>query len=60
MGPIIKNVGNRSMEKNSRPVSLLLFEKAVNNRLVDNLKKMWPFFLIFSMVSGLLVQLQIF
>ena len=46
------------------PVSLLsvvskVFEKLVNNRIVDHLKKC-GFFLIFSMVLVLLDQLQIF
>ena len=42
--PVFKNVGERSMAKNYRPVSLLsvvskVFEKLVNNRIVDHLDK---------------------
>ena len=42
--PAFKNVGERSTAKNYRPVSLLsvvskVFEKLVNNRIVDNLEK---------------------
>ena len=42
--PVFKNVGERSTAKNYRPVSLLsvvskVFEKLVNNRLVDHLEK---------------------
>ena len=42
--PILKNAGERSTAKNYHPVSLLLvvskvFEKLVNNRLVDHLQK---------------------
>ena len=42
--PVFKNVGERSTAKNYRPVSLLsvvgkVFEKLVNNRIVDHLKK---------------------
>ena len=41
---VFKNVGERSKAKNYRPVSLLfviskVFEKLVNNRIVDHLKK---------------------
>ena len=62
--PAIKNVGERSTAKNYRPVSLLsvlskVFEKLVNNRIVDHLEKC-GLFLISSMVLGLLNQLQIF
>ena len=44
MVPVLKNVGERSTAKNYRPVSLLsvvskVFEKLVNNRIVDHLKK---------------------
>ena len=58
--PVFKNVGERSTVKNYRPVSLLSvvtkdLEKLVNNRIVD-----LAFLLIFSMVLGLLNQLQIF
>ena len=59
---VFKNVGEKSTAKNYRPVSLLfvvskVFEKLVNNRIVDHLEK---FFLISSMVLGLLDQLLIF
>ena len=42
--PVFKNVGERSTAKNYRPVSLLsvvskVFEKPVNNRIVDHLEK---------------------
>ena len=42
--PVFKNVGERSTAKNHRPVSLLsvvskVFEKLVNNRIVDHLEK---------------------
>ena len=42
--PVLKNVGERSTAKNYRLVSLLsvvskVFEKLVNNRIVDHLKK---------------------
>ena len=42
--PVFKTVGERSTAKNYRPVSLLcavskVFEKLVNNRIVDHLKK---------------------
>ena len=42
--PVFKNVGERSTAKNQRPVSLLsvvneVFEKLVNNRIVDDLVK---------------------
>ena len=41
---VFKNVGKRSTAKNYRPVSLLsvvskVFEKLVNNRIVDHLEK---------------------
>ena len=41
--PVFKNVGKRSTAKNCRPVSLLsvvskVFEKIVNNRIVDHLE----------------------
>ena len=44
MVPVFKNVGERSTAKNYRPVSLLsvvskVFEKHVNNRIVDHLEK---------------------
>ena len=46
--PVFKNVGERSTAKNYRPVSLLsvvskVFEKLVNNRIVDHLEKFDPF-----------------
>ena len=49
MVPVFKNVGERSTAKNYHPVSLLsvvcnVFEKHVNNRIVDHLENMWPFF----------------
>ena len=42
--PVFKNVGEMSAAKNYRPVSLLsvvnkVFEKLVNNRIVDHLEK---------------------
>ena len=42
--PVFKNVGERSTAKNYRPVSLLsvvseVFEKLVNNRIVDSLEE---------------------
>ena len=42
--PVFKNVGERSTAKNYRPFSLLsvvseVFEKLVNNRIVDHLEK---------------------
>ena len=62
--PVFKNIGERSTAKNYRPVSLLsvvskVFEKLVNNRIVDHLEKS-GFSFIASMVLGLLNQLQIF
>ena len=44
MVPVFKNVGERSAAKNYHPVSLLsvvskVFEKFVNNRIVDHLEK---------------------
>ena len=62
--PIFKNVRERSTAKNYHPVSLLsvvskVFEKRVNNGIVDHLEK-YVVFLISSMVLGLLDQLQIF
>ena len=61
MVPVFKNVGERSTAKNYRPVSLLpvvskVFEKLVNDRITNHLEKC-GFFLIFSMVLGLLDQL---
>ena len=56
--PVFKNVGERSTAKNYCPVSLLsvfskVFEKLVNNRIVDHLEKC-GLFLISSTVLGLL------
>ena len=64
MVPVFQNVGEISTAKIYRPVSLLfvvskVFEKLVNNRIVDHLEKC-GLFLISSMVLGLLDQLQIF
>ena len=47
--PVFKIVGERSTAKNYRPVSLLsvvskVFEKLVNNRIVDHLEKCGLFF----------------
>ena len=58
------NVGGRSTAKNYHPHCLLLvvskvFQKLVNNRIVDHLEK-FRLFLISSMALGLLDQLQIF
>ena len=44
MVPVFKNVGERSTAKNYHPVSLLsvvskVFEKLVNNRIIDHLEK---------------------
>ena len=44
MVPVFKNVGERATAKNYSPVSLLsvvskVFEKLVNNRIVDRLEK---------------------
>ena len=60
---VFKNIGERSTAINYRPVSLLyvvskVFEKLVNNRIVDQLEKC-GLFLIFSMVLGLFDQLEI-
>ena len=62
--PVFKNVGKRSTTKNYHPVSLLslvskVFEKLVNNRIVDHLENV-VFFLISSMVLDLFDQLLIF
>ena len=42
--PVLKNVGEKSIAKNYRPVNLVsvvikAFEKLVNNRIVDHLEK---------------------
>ena len=44
MVPVFNNFGERSTAKNYRPVSLLsvvskVFEKLVNNKIVDHLEK---------------------
>ena len=62
MVPVFKNIGGKSTATNYRPVSLLsvlskVFEKLVN-RIIDHLQKC-GFFLISSMVLGLLDQLKI-
>ena len=61
---LFKNVGQRSTAKNCCPVSLFsvvskVFEKLVNNRIVDHLENV-SFFLISSMVLGLNNPPQIF
>ena len=61
--PVFKNVGKRFTTKNYCPHSLpsvvsKVFEKLLNNRIVDH--SSWAFFLISSMVLGLLDQLQVF
>ena len=48
MVPVFKNVGERSTDKNYRPVGLLsvvvkVFEKLVNSRIVGQLEKCGPF-----------------
>ena len=64
LSPVFKNVGERYAARNYLIASLLsigskVFEKLVDNRLVDQFEKS-VLFLISSMVSGLLDQLQIF
>ena len=64
MVPVFKDVLERCTAKNYQPVCLLsalskIFEKLVNNRVVDHLEKC-GLFLISSMVLGLLNQRQIF
>ena len=61
---LFKNVGERSTAKNCHPVSLLamvskVFEKLVNNRLVNHLEKC-GLLSDFQYGLGLLDQLQIF
>ena len=63
MDPVFKNVLERATAKNYRLVSLLsvvskLFEKLRNNKLLIAMRNV-TFFLISSMVFGLLDQLQI-
>ena len=53
--PVFKNVGKRSTAKNYHPVSIL----SVVSKVFEELENM-AFFLISSMVLGLLDQLQIF
>ena len=60
MVPVVKNVGERSTAKNYHSVSLLsviskVFEKLVNNRIVDHLEE-YGLFLISSKALGLLDQ----
>ena len=60
MVPVFNNVGKRSTAKNYRPVRLLsvvseVFEKPVNNRIVDHLEKC-GLFSISNIVLGLLHQ----
>ena len=62
--PVFKNVGERSTAKSYHPVSRFsvvskVFEKLVNNRIVDHLEK-YGLFLILGMDSVFLDQLQIF
>ena len=64
MFPVFKNVGERSAGKNYRSVGLLsvvstVFEKLVNNKIVDHLEKS-GLLTDSTMVLGLLNQLQIF
>ena len=64
MVPVFKNVGERSTAKNYRPVSLLpvvskVFEKPLNNRIINNLEK-YRLFVIYRMVLDALDQLQVF
>ena len=63
MVPVFNNA-RETAAKNYRPVSFLsvvskIFEKLVNDRIVDHLEKCY-FFFISSMVLGFLDQLQIF
>ena len=62
--PVFKNVGERSTTKNYCPVNLLpvvnkIFEKLVNNGIVDNIEKSDLFF-ISNMVLSLFNQQKIF
>ena len=61
---VFENVGERSAVENYHAVSILfvvnkVFENLVNNRIVNHLEKS-AFFLISSMVLGLLDRLQVF
>ena len=63
--PVFKITGERCTAKNYHPVSLFsvvskVLEKLVNDRIVDRLEKCGLFFLISSVILGLLNQLQIF
>ena len=65
MVTVFKNVGERSRAKNHRSVSLFsvvskVDEKFVNDRVVDHLEQCDFFFLVSSLVLGLISQLQIF
>ena len=65
MFPAFKNVGERSTAKNYCAVSLLsvvskIFEKLVNNKVVDHFKKCGIFSDLQCMVSDLPDQLQMF
>ena len=61
--PLFQNIGERSTSKNYHPNTLLavvkIFEKLVNNRIVDLLQKC-GIFPISGMVLSFLDQLQIF
>ena len=64
MVSVFKNLEERFTAKNYHPITLhslvsKVFEKLVNNSLVDHLEKCF-FFLISCMVLSLLDQLQIF
>ena len=52
MVPLFKKIGERSTAKNYHPISLLsvvkVFEKLVNNRIVDHLEKCGIFFFYFQ------------
>ena len=64
VAPVFKNNGERSTAKNYRPVSLVsvfskVFEKLVNNRIVDHLEKC-ELLSISNMLLGILNELWIF
>ena len=64
MVTVIKNVGETSTAINYHPFSVLsvvgkVFEKLLNNRIVDHVEK-YGLFPISNIVLGLLDQLQIF